>query len=151
MKQLAKIIIFIVLNFGALALGSYLMGGSPAENTWYIELKRAPWTPPGYFFGLAWTTIMILFTVFLVKNFNWNKSFIALLFAHYILNIGWNPIFFRWHLLMLGCLVIASLFMTVFSFLFIIEKHQRKLAILLLAPYLSWLIVAFSLNLYPLL
>lgn len=151
MKQLLKIILFLVLNFGALALGSYLMGGSPASNTWYIDLKRAPWTPPGYFFGLAWTTIMILFTIFLIKNFTWNNRFIALLLAHYILNIGWNPVFFRWHLLMLGCLVIASLFMTVFSFLFIIEKHQRKLAILLLAPYLSWLIVAFSLNLYPLL
>jgi tryptophan-rich sensory protein len=87
MKQLLKIIAFLVLNFGALALGSYFMGGSPATNNWYIELKRAPWTPPGYFFGLAWTTIMILFTIFLAKNFTWNKRFIALLIAHYMLNI----------------------------------------------------------------
>ena len=150
MKQLLKIIVFLVLNFGALALGSYLMGGSPAENTWYIELKRAPWTPPGYFFGLAWTTIMILFTVFLVKNFTWNKSFIALLVAHYMLNIGWNPIFFRWHLLVLGCIVIALLFVTVFSFLFLVDKSKRTSSIFLLLPYLLWLCVAFSLNWYPL-
>jgi tryptophan-rich sensory protein len=150
MKQLVKIIVFLVLNFGALALGSFLMGGSPAENTWYIELKRAPWTPPGYFFGLAWTTIMILFTVFLVKNFSWNKRFIALLISHYILNIGWNPIFFKLHLLVAGCVVIALLFGTVFSFLFIVEKSKRTSSILLLLPYLLWLFVALSLNLYPL-
>jgi benzodiazapine receptor len=150
MKQLVKIIVFLFLNFGALALGSYLMGGSPANNSWYMELKRAPWTPPGYFFGFAWTTIMILFTIFLVKNFVWNKGFLALLVAHYILNIGWNPIFFRWHLLVLGGIVIALLFVTVFSFSFLIEKPKRVGSILLLLPYLLWLCIAFSLNLYPL-
>lgn len=151
MKSALRLILFIVINFGTLALGSYLMGGSPAENSWYLKLNQAPWTPPGYFFGLAWTTIMILFSIFLQKNFKSNTTFISLLVLHYFLNIFWNLVFFNWHLLTVGCVMIALLFLTVFSFLFIVEKSKRTSSILLLLPYLIWLCVAFSLNLYPLL
>jgi benzodiazapine receptor len=150
MKSTGRFIIFLALNFGALAIGSYFMGGSPAENTWYLNLNQAPWTPPGYFFGLSWTTIMILFTIFLHKNFKLNPTFIGLLALHYLLNIGWNPVFFKWHLLVAGCIVIALLFGTVFSFLFLVEKSKRTSSVFLLLPYLLWLCVAFSLNLYPL-
>ena len=150
MKQFVRFIFFLFLNFGALALGSYWMGGSPAENTWYIALEKAPWTPPGYFFGIAWTTIMVLFTVFLYRSATPKPTFLALLLAHYVFNIGWNPVFFKWHWLLTGCVVIALLFVTVTSFLFIVPKTEKKVSFLLLFPYLAWLCVAFSLNLYPL-
>lgn len=45
------------------------MGGSPADNDWYTSLNKAPWTPPGWVFGFAWTTIMILYSIYLSRVF----------------------------------------------------------------------------------
>jgi benzodiazapine receptor len=58
MKLLKISIFFLVLNFSALAIGSWLMNNGPITN-WYMNLNQAPWTPPGWVFGIAWTTIMI--------------------------------------------------------------------------------------------
>ena len=72
-KKLSYFILFLLLNFGALALGSILMGGSPMENTWYQNLPKAPWTPPGYVFGVAWSSIMICFSLFMARLMTTNN------------------------------------------------------------------------------
>jgi len=45
-KNIQYIVLFLILNFGALAIGSYFMNSGPTSN-WYLALKKAPWTPPG--------------------------------------------------------------------------------------------------------
>ena len=55
MKKTLLFFVFLIINFGGLYLGGILMGSSPGSNTWYNNLQKAPWTPPGYFFGIAWT------------------------------------------------------------------------------------------------
>lgn len=61
-----RLVLFFVLNFGALALGSYLMGEGPL-GSWYTNLNKAPWTPPGWVFGASWTLIMICLSLFMNK------------------------------------------------------------------------------------
>ena len=52
--------IFLIINFTALALGGlFTSKGVPSE--WYIALLKAPWTPPGWVFGFAWSIIMICY------------------------------------------------------------------------------------------
>ncbi|MDC6468346.1 tryptophan-rich sensory protein, partial [Flavobacteriaceae bacterium] len=68
MKLLKISIFFLVLNFSALAIGSWLMNNGPMTN-WYVNLNQAPWTPPGWVFGIAWTTIMICFSVYMAYLF----------------------------------------------------------------------------------
>ena len=68
-----KIIGFLFLNFGALALGG-LFAGSGAGSNWYAELNKAPWTPPGWVFGFAWTTIMLCFSVYMATLYTKTKS-----------------------------------------------------------------------------
>ena len=59
-----RLIIFLALNFGALAIGGlFTSKGVPSD--WYVDLNKAPWTPPGWVFGTAWTTIMISFGVYM--------------------------------------------------------------------------------------
>ena len=54
-----RIIIFLVLNFGALGIGGLFTGkGVPSE--WYNELNKAPWSPPGWVFGFACCLFAIL-------------------------------------------------------------------------------------------
>lgn len=144
--------IFLLINFGALALGSYLMnGGSTGE--WYLELKKAPWTPPGWAFGAAWTTIMIAFSIYM--SVLWGKvsdtnQLRNLFIIQFVLNVGWNPIFFDLHEMTFGLIV---LLMLIYTLLLIFLKHRSlmKSANWFIAPYILWLFVAASLNAYALL
>lgn len=144
-----RLIIFLVINFGALALGGFFTGkGIP--SSWYMELNKAPWTPPGWFFGFAWTTIMICFSVYMA--YLWpllpKKSMFVLLFIlQFVLNVSWSPAFFYSHNILLGLIIISSLTL-VMIFMFSMYFNILKYKSFYIIPYVLWLIVATSLNLY---
>tara|TARA_R110002049_G_scaffold175107_1_gene342409 strand:- start:3785 stop:4246 length:462 start_codon:yes stop_codon:yes gene_type:complete len=148
MKLFKYIAIFLIINFGALAIGSWLMGNGP-QSDWYLALNKAPWTPPGWVFGAAWTTIMICFSVymgFLYKALPTNK--IKTLFGlQFFLNVIWNYIFFNQHYVGLGLSVILMLTFLIafFSFSF---ANELKVKTILILPYFFWLCTATSLNAY---
>ena len=147
-----KILVFsglLILNFGALAIGGLLMGGSPASNEWYISLNKAPWTPPGWVFGFAWTFIMICFTFYIYNVINIKKSlkFTLLLYIlQWVLNVLWNPLFFKYHLTILALITILLLFAVLLVMVFQVKTRQKHLFYIL--PYLLWLLIAISLNFY---
>ncbi|MCH2021359.1 MAG: tryptophan-rich sensory protein [Saprospiraceae bacterium] len=147
--MLFRCLIFLTLNFSALALGGFLMGDSVSSD-WYQNLNKAPWTPPGWVFGTAWTTIMICFTIYmtLVWDFIEKKNHFAALFAlQWLLNIFWNPLFFQYHYLALSFIEIIILTIIVGYFLFGYWQ-QIKTKSLLMLPYFCWLLIASSLNFY---
>ncbi len=146
-----RLIFFIILNFLGLAVGGKFTGdGVPSE--WYQNLNKAPWTPPGWVFGAAWTTIMFCFSFYL--SFLWEKIdnrklFVTLYVLSLVLNVMWNPVFFFWHKIGLGLVLISALTILTAFFFF----HYRTLLGLksvLILPYLIWLIIAVSLNAYVL-
>jgi tryptophan-rich sensory protein len=144
-----NIIGFLFLNFGALALGG-LFAGSGAGSNWYAELNKAPWTPPGWVFGFAWTTIMICFSVYMATLYAKTKSVktVIILYAiQWMLNVAWNPIFFHLHNPIIGLIVIVALTSLVTYFLFRYRSSQKGFSLLLL-PYVIWLFIATSLNAY---
>ena len=59
-----RFLIFLLVNFLALGLGTLLMNNGP-QSEWYQTLNKAPWTPEGWVFGVAWTSIMVLFAVYM--------------------------------------------------------------------------------------
>jgi tryptophan-rich sensory protein len=144
-----RLIIFLVINFTALGIGSIFTGsGVPSE--WYQSLNKAPWTPPGWVFGAAWTTIMICFSIFMA--FAWRKTpnqnlFISLFVLQIILNVLWSLVFFKFHFTLAGIVIIIALTVLIGYFLFA-YVHQLKLISLLVLPYFLWLIIATSLNMY---
>lgn len=144
-----RLLIFLVINFGALAIGGIFTGkGVPSE--WYINLNKAPWTPPGWVFGAAWTTIMLCFSIYLTylwPNTENKNLLIGLFIVQLVLNIGWNPSFFYYHNVVGSLIIITSLTLLV-GFMLIYYYPQLKLKTLLIAPYLIWLIIATSLNIY---
>jgi benzodiazapine receptor len=144
-----RFILFAALNFAALGLGAYLMGVSPASNAWYEQLHKAPWTPPGWVFGAAWFSSMICFAFFMyaiTKEPSSSNTGIYLVYAaQWILNVGWNPVFFRWHLVGPGLVVILFLLFTVIYFTRYGFGKQGTSGWLML-PYLVWLLLASSLN-----
>ena len=148
MKLLKISIFFLVLNFSALAIGSWLMNNGPTTN-WYMNLNQAPWTPPGWVFGIAWTTIMICFSVYMAYLFMeiFNINLILLYLTQLGLNISWNYIFFNQHAIGLGLFCIIAL--TIIVTLFLINYRKLlQFKSLLIVPYFLWLLIATSLNAY---
>lgn len=147
--MLIRLFLFFLLNFAALALGG-LSTASGVSSDWYLQLNKAPWTPPGWVFGAAWTTIMICFSLYLAVL--WprvdNKQLFLILFSlQWILNVGWNPLFFSLHNLVWSFVVIIVLTLLVGS-LWIVYLPLGKKTSLLLLPYFIWLLIASSLNGY---
>lgn len=147
--MLLKIIIFLVINFAALGLGSYFTSAAVTAE-WYQNLNKAPWTPPGWFFGFAWTTIMICFAVFMAYawQLNENRNLLIVLFVlQWILNVSWNPVFFKFHQVAFGLFIIVLL-TVLMGYFFFAYLPQLKVKTLLVLPYFIWLLVATTLNAY---
>jgi translocator protein len=139
--------IFLIINFTALALGG-LFTYESVPSEWYLSLLKAPWTPPGWVFGFAWSIIMISYAFYMgfLYNTNSKKTTIIILYVlQLLLNISWNPVFFKFHYVLLGLIVISFLTLTVIFKLFFFYKVIRLKSFLIL-PYIIWLIIATSLN-----
>lgn len=144
-----RFIMFLAIHFGGLAIGVVFTGkGVPSD--WYLGLVKAPWTPPGWTFGFAWSTIMFCFSIYLtylwplIQN---KKRLIWLVLAQWILNVSWNPMFFYYQSIGGGMLVITGLTLLI-GFLLMHYRNDLKLKTLLLFPYFIWLLIATSLNGY---
>ncbi|TSJ42039.1 TspO/MBR family protein [Fluviicola chungangensis] len=144
-----KTILFLVVNFVALGIGG-IFTEKGVVSEWYLSLNKAPWTPPGWVFGAAWTTIMICFAIYMafalekVKN---RKALIALFSIQWVLNVAWNPVFFYFHHLSGGLILIGALTLLIAVLLF---RYGPVLGFksILLVPYFLWLLIATSLNAY---
>ena len=149
---LGRLLIFLAINFGALIIGGFFTGkGVPSD--WYMHLDKAPWTPPGWVFGFAWTTIMICFSIFMAYSWsaiNNKKLLITLFVIQWVLNVSWNPIFFYYHNVLMGLIIITSLTLIISGFL-LAYWSELKFKVVLILPYLIWLCIATSLNGYILL
>ena len=147
--------VFMALNFGGLAIGGQFTEPGVASE-WYLTLARAPWTPPGWVFGAAWSTIMVGFSWYMYQL--WSRTpqsgrrTITLAYTTaLLLNIAWNPLFFGAHLTGMAMLDLILLLAVVLWLCFRGWKHPGMTwARWALLPYPCWLMVAISLNSYPL-
>jgi tryptophan-rich sensory protein len=146
-KYINSFLGFLFLNFLGLAIGS-LWTDNGVTSQWYSELNKAPWTPSGWVFGFAWTTIMICLSVW--NSIAWknkDKDIQTLYYFSWILNVLWNPIFFLYHNLVLSSFVILILTVLI-GFLLHDTRLKGSWSYILLIPYFLWLNIASSLNLY---
>ena len=144
-----RVILFLLFNFAGLAIGS-LFTSNGVGSDWYLNLNKAPWTPPGWVFGAAWTVIMVCFAVYM--GFAWervaDRTILVLLFGvQWILNWTWNPVFFKYHQCFWGLIIIVSLTILIGVILIKYFPELKGISILIL-PYFLWLLIATSLNAY---
>ncbi|MCC7028075.1 MAG: tryptophan-rich sensory protein [Saprospiraceae bacterium] len=144
-----RILVFLIVNFCALALGGMFTGNGVISD-WYQQLNQAPWTPPGWVFGAAWTSIMICFSFYMAllwDDLANRKINMGLYLAQWVLNVIWNPIFFYYHFTVFALFIILLLTLLIALILY---KNMAfmKLKSILIMPYLIWLIIATSLNAY---
>ena len=152
MSLLYRIILFLFANFAALAIGG-LFTGKGVPSDWYTSLQKAPWTPPGWVFGAAWTTIMVAFSIYMAylwPSISNKRLILGIYLLQWVLNVAWNPAFFHFHFVGLALLVISALTVLIVFMIFYFRTELGWYT-LLLAPYAIWLLIATSLNGYILL
>lgn len=120
------------------------------NSDWYAQQAKAPWMPPAWFFGVAWTTIMVAFAVYMAKlsviqrlnRFNW-LLYVSIL----LLCVVWNAVFFAWRWMMLGALILVMLCLSVVLAV-VYNNNVMRIWGLLLLPFILWTAIATSLNIY---
>lgn len=148
-KFLKPLLLFGILNFSALALGG-LFTGPGVRSDWYQHLQQAPWTPPGWVFGFAWTLIMVCYSFFLALKFTQNKFNRTEWIGYglsWSLNVLWNPVFFHLHQTRIAIFLLSALLAELLRE-FLSAPKPLQTARFLLSPYILWLFIACSLNLY---
>jgi len=116
----------------------------------YQQLAQPTWAPPAAVFGPVWSVLYVLMALaawLVVRTLGWPSArpAIVLYVAQLALNALWPWIFFQWRL---GGVALAEilalwtlLLLTVLAF-----WRARRLAGLLMLPYLAWVSFAAALT-----
>lgn len=139
-----------VVAFLPLVLGLGVGVVTPMNKEWYATLDKAPWTPPGWVFGPVWTVLYLLMGLAarkIVLKTGWVTVPMLLFFLQLGLNLAWSPVFFgrkdpETAERILWVLLAAA--MGTFVTFYRIDTSAG----LLLVPYLVWLLVALSMNVW---
>ena len=146
-RQLLGLLAWLAACFAAAGLGAL---ASVNAGTFYQELLRPSWAPPGWLFGPVWS--VLYFSMGIAAWLAWRERGLrsmgvaALVFlAQLAVNALWSWLFFAWRqggLAFAEVLVLLALIAgTVVAF-----WRIRPLAGMLLLPYLAWVSFASVLN-----
>jgi len=138
---------WLLVTFVAAALGAWASRGAPE---FYAQLVKPDWAPPAGVFGPVWTLLYLLmgiaaWMVWRLRGFSTAPRTLTLYLAQLAANALWSWLFFGWHLgaaafyevIVLWLLVVA----TVVTF-----WRARRVAGVLLLPYLAWVTFASALT-----
>ena len=138
---------WLLLTAAAGALGAL---ASIDARDFYASLERPGWAPPAGVFGPVWTLLYLLMAVaaWLVwreRGFARARGALGLFIVQLGANALWSWLFFAWHrgawafadILVLLVLIVATL---------VAFWRIRKVAAVLLIPYLLWVMFATALN-----
>jgi tryptophan-rich sensory protein len=149
-NKVLKLLFLIIICEGVGFLGTIFT--LPSIATWYQALYKAPFNPPAWVFGPAWTTLYFLMAIalFLVlqKKLKKQKNFLIILFSvQLFLNFLWSVIFFGMHLPQVAFIEIIFLWVSIALLIIDFWKFSKPAAILLI-PYICWVSFASVLNLF---
>lgn len=119
-------------------------------NPWFDALAKPEFMPPGWAFGAAWTVLYILLGLSLAmlihaRGARGRGPLIALFVVQLLLNYSWSPVFFGLGEIEAALAIVAAM-VAITLILAVRIWPIRKVAALLLLPYLAWLCFATALT-----
>ena len=145
-----KLAIVAVVAIELLGSLSGWLSQSGYGNPWFEALDKPTFMPPGFLFGIVWPILyaslgIALATILAEPPSVRRNTALALFFAQLVLNFAWSPLFFAAHEIRLAKVVIFAM-----AALAAAAAGQflriKRLAGLLMIPYLGWLVFAATLN-----
>ncbi len=129
-------------------LSGYLTAGG--TSTWYQELNRPAFTPPGFLFGIVWPILyalmgISLFLVWKSEASNLKAVAYSAFFLQLALNFLWSFLFFNFRELGWALAEIAVLWICILWMILSFHKISPWAAYLQI-PYLAWVSFATVLN-----
>lgn len=124
-------------------------GGGP-DSLWFQGLTKPAIFPEPKWFGIVWSILyaMIGFSVALVcAAWGARGRTAALVFfaLHFLLQLSWTPVFFGAYQMTIALYVLTAVVVTLLVLIGLFWR-VRRLAALLLLPYLAWVCFATLLN-----
>ena len=160
-KQALGFAAWLLLCFGAGAVGAI---ASANAGTFFGQLVRPSWAPPGWLFGPVWSMLYLMMAVAawlvwrepLAHSHHDNsgnpgnpaiRGALALFLAQLAVNALWSWLFFAWRL---GAWAFADIVLMWLLIVCTIVAFWRikPLAGMLLLPYLAWVSFAGALNVW---
>ena len=147
LAQAVGLLAWLAVAFAAAAIGAV---ASVDAGSFYSQLVRPAWAPPGWAFGPVWTVLYLLmgiaaWLVWREQGTSHRRLALTLFMVQLGANALWSWLFFAWRngaLAFAEVLVLLALIAaTVAAFLRI-----RRLAGVLLLPYLAWVCLATALT-----
>ena len=120
------------------------------SNDWFAALEKPAAMPPSLAFPIAWTILYVLLGLALAlilhaRGARGRPAAIAFFLVQLALNYAWSPIFFGAHQVGAALIVIVAMFVLA-AITALLFTRIRRLAGLLMVPYLAWLLFAAFLN-----
>ncbi|HWJ58890.1 MAG TPA: tryptophan-rich sensory protein [Sphingomicrobium sp.] len=145
--RIAPLTVLVVVLAGML---SGFVSGSGYGNHWFDALRKPSFMPPGWTFGAVWTALYVILGIAWAMILSLSPTLhrlraLILFYGQLGLNFAWSPIFFAVHDIDLAKYVIVAMFLVAAAaagYFFTL----RRVAGLLLVPYLAWLVFATVLN-----
>ena len=141
--QAIGLLVWVAISYAAAAVGAI---ASIDAGSFYEQLARPAWAPPGWIFGPVWSALYLLMSVaaWLVWREQGAKG-LALALALFLIQLAanalWSWLFFAWRygaLAFVEVLVLLALIVATLAAFWRI----RRVAGLLLLPYLAWVCFA---------
>ncbi len=133
-----------------LGLLSGALSGSGEQSAWFAALAKPAIYPPPILFPIAWTILYILMGLALALVCTaWGARgrtiAIVAFCVQFALNLAWSPLFFAAHQITAALILIAVMAIAIVLTM-VLFWRVRRLAAILLIPYLAWVCFASVLN-----
>lgn len=138
--RLALVTVPAVILLGTL---SGQLAGSGYGNAWFDALEKPDLMPPGWVFGAAWANLYLLLGLVLAmilhaRGARRRGAALGLFLVQLACNYAWPPLFFAFH--QVGAsLALLGLMIALTAILAGLLWRIRRVAALLMLPYLAWL------------
>ena len=146
-RQIAGLIGWLAASFITSAIGA---AASIRAGSFYSELVRPEWAPPGWIFGPVWITLYALmglaaWLVWRQVGFRAARVGLTLFLVQLAFNAAWSWLFFAWQL---GGLAFADILvlLALIAAMLVAFWGKSRLAAVMIAPYLLWVGFASVLN-----
>lgn len=146
-RQLPALLGWLALSFAAAAIGGI---ASADAGSFYQQLARPSWAPPGWLFAPVWGLLYLLMGVsaWLVWKSRANRpatTALSLFVLQLAANTLWSWLFFAWKQGLLAFAEILVLWLLILATT-VAFWRVRRLAAVLLLPYLAWVSFACALT-----
>ncbi|GLJ18035.1 hypothetical protein SUGI_0318250 [Cryptomeria japonica] len=122
------------------------------NSEWYKQLKKPPWTPPNWAFPVVWTILYAMmgvaaWRVWIHGGFENQGAALGVYLFQLLLNFLWTPLFFGLHSPSAAFADIVLLWFAIAATIYLFW-HVDAVAAYMLVPYIFWVTLASTLNLY---